>query len=234
VTPGLQIEMRVIRVAHRQSSGEPGLHAADQIGDLSKTEAAQICSRKRRAIATVADDDDRLIERHEGRVQIPVRRVEMPLDHSSRYVYRAGDHAESRSIGIGSGVEHQRRVSCLELRMELDGCDSINQRAGLVHQVVHGEPRSAPQQRGGRVATVKLVDANEVDFVGCGKRQLVFGRANEGEVTVSLEMQDGSVQKRSVRTSIDQPGRRQYDHVVSAVELRCRGQGPVTQRVDGG
>lgn len=64
---------------------------------------------------------------------------------------------------------------------------SIN-RAGFVQQVVDGEPWSAPQQRGGRVAAVNFVDVNEVDLLAGSKRQLIFGRANEGEVTLSLEM----------------------------------------------
>ncbi len=85
----------MIRVAHRQSGREPGMHAADQIGDMSKTKTAEIGSRKRGAVTAVADDDDRLVERHEGRVQVPVRRVEMPFDDSSWYVDRAGDDAES-------------------------------------------------------------------------------------------------------------------------------------------
>ena len=71
------------------------MHAADQIGDTSKTEAAEIGSRKRGAITPVAGDDDRLIERREGRMQVPVRRVEMPFDDGSWYVDRAGDDAES-------------------------------------------------------------------------------------------------------------------------------------------
>ena len=85
----------MIRVAHRQSGCEPGMHTADQIGDMSKSEPAEIGSRKRRAVTPVARDDDRLIERHEGRVQVPVRRVEMPFDDCSWYVDRAGDDAES-------------------------------------------------------------------------------------------------------------------------------------------
>ena len=178
----------MIRVAHRQPGSEPGLHTADQIGDMSKSDTAEIGSRKRGAIAPVADDDDRLIERHERRVQVPVRRVEMPFDDSSWYVHRAGDDAESRSISVGSGVDHERWVICLQLSVELDRCDSTDQRARFVHQVVDREPWSSPQQRGGRVAVVNFVDVNQVDLLPCCERQLIFGRANEGEVTVSLEM----------------------------------------------
>ncbi len=72
--------------------------------------------------------------------------------------------------------------------MELGGCDSVDQGAGFVQQVVDGEPWSAPQQGGGRLAVVNFVDVYEVDLLACRERQPMFGRANEGEVTVSLEM----------------------------------------------
>ncbi len=123
----------------------------------------------------------------------------------------------------------------MQLSAELDGCDSIDQRAGLVHQVVDGEPWSAPQQRGGRAFAGDFVDVNEIDLLAWSERQLIFGRANEGEVTVSFEMSDGSVQQRSVRTWIaSAPGRCHHDHVVPLLELRCDGEGPVGQRVDAG
>ena len=84
----------MIRVAHRQSGDEPGMHAADQIGDMSKPRRLR-WQPKAMSCSPVADDDDRLIERHEGRVQIPIRRIKMPFDHFSWHVDQAGDGAES-------------------------------------------------------------------------------------------------------------------------------------------
>ncbi len=131
--------MRMVGAFDRQCCLAPGMVSADEIGDSGVAEAYQVGCRERRTVSAVAHHDQRLVERTDRRVEIPVGGVEVPLDHRARYVDRRLDDAEAGTVGLRTRVDHHWRIVRTEAFVQRGGGDPLDRRACFEQQVVHGE-----------------------------------------------------------------------------------------------
>ncbi len=113
--------MRMVWSSYRQPSGGPRSVTTDEVGDVGEAQANQVGRGQGGAVAAVADKYQWLVERPHRRMQIPVCRIEVPLDNSAWHVDSAGDDTEALAVGVRTSVENQCSVGRLHPRCERVG-----------------------------------------------------------------------------------------------------------------
>lgn len=137
---GSVVERCVVGSDDLVTSPNPCLMSTDQVTDRAESEKSEIGGSQRGAVATVADNDQRLVLRADRGVAISVGRVTGPFQDGARDVDRTTDHPEAFTIDARTGVDDGRWMWAVEGRAQRSRFDAVDTRPGVEQKIMDRGP----------------------------------------------------------------------------------------------